>query len=117
MPAVAGRGLTAQKHHFLAGLPRIDGDRDPRSVAEGSRAMAQLVRNYWPAPAAPEVRTLPTVLSTAELPAAVGDLRLPLGLAEADLEPVWYDAAMTLKGVPRVLDIRCVGLTAGIDLS
>jgi beta-alanine--pyruvate transaminase len=33
------------------------------------------------------------------------------------LEPVWYDAAMTLKGLPNVLDIRCVGLTAGIDLA
>ena len=33
------------------------------------------------------------------------------------IEPVWYDAAMTLKGLPRVLDIRCVGLTAGIDLA
>ena len=33
------------------------------------------------------------------------------------IEPTWYDAAMTLKGVPRVLDIRCVGLTAGIDLA
>jgi beta-alanine--pyruvate transaminase len=33
------------------------------------------------------------------------------------MEPLWYDAAMTLKGVPRVLDIRCVGLTAGIDLA
>ena len=26
-------------------------------------------------------------------------------------------AAMTLKGNPKVLDIRCVGLTAGIDLA
>ena len=33
------------------------------------------------------------------------------------LEPIWYDAAMTLKGLPSVLDIRCVGLTAGIDLA
>ncbi len=33
------------------------------------------------------------------------------------MEPIWYDAAMTLKGNPRVLDIRCVGLTAGIDLA
>src|SRR6201996_2534856 len=33
------------------------------------------------------------------------------------LEPIWYDAAMTLKGLPKVLDIRCVGLTAGIDLA
>jgi beta-alanine--pyruvate transaminase len=33
------------------------------------------------------------------------------------LEPTWYDAAMGLKGLPGVLDIRCVGLTAGIDLA
>src|ERR1044071_2004905 len=33
------------------------------------------------------------------------------------IEPVWYDAAMTLKGLPRVLDIRCIGITAGIDLA
>ncbi len=33
------------------------------------------------------------------------------------LEPVWAQAAMTLKGLPNVLDIRTVGLTAGIDLA
>jgi beta-alanine--pyruvate transaminase len=33
------------------------------------------------------------------------------------LEPTWADAAMTLKGLPRVLDIRTVGLTVGIDLA
>jgi beta-alanine--pyruvate transaminase len=33
------------------------------------------------------------------------------------LEPVWAEAAMSLKGLPNVLDIRCVGLTAGIDLA
>jgi beta-alanine--pyruvate transaminase len=33
------------------------------------------------------------------------------------LEPTWYDAVMSLKGSPNVLDIRCVGLTAGIDLA
>jgi beta-alanine--pyruvate transaminase len=33
------------------------------------------------------------------------------------LEPVWADAMMQLKGLPNVLDIRCVGLTAGIDLA
>src|SRR3954471_24920515 len=33
------------------------------------------------------------------------------------LEPVWSDAAMSLKERPRVLDPRCVGLTAGIDLA
>jgi beta-alanine--pyruvate transaminase len=33
------------------------------------------------------------------------------------LEPKFADAAMTLRGVPGVLDIRTVGLVAGIDLA
>src|SRR5215813_12415759 len=33
------------------------------------------------------------------------------------IEPLWYDAAMTLKGTSKVLDIRCVGLTAAVDLA
>ncbi|MGO9741042.1 MAG: aspartate aminotransferase family protein [Roseiarcus sp.] len=33
------------------------------------------------------------------------------------LEPKWYDAIMTLKGLPNVVDIRCVGLTGAIDLA
>jgi beta-alanine--pyruvate transaminase len=33
------------------------------------------------------------------------------------LEPKWCDALMTLKGLPNVVDIRCVGLTGAIDLS
>src|SRR6266700_828915 len=33
------------------------------------------------------------------------------------LEPMWAEAAMGLKGLPNVLDIRCVGLTGGIDLA
>jgi beta-alanine--pyruvate transaminase len=33
------------------------------------------------------------------------------------LEPVFADMAMSLKGLPGVLDIRTVGLTAGIDLA
>ena len=33
------------------------------------------------------------------------------------LEPLWAQAAMGLKGLPNVLDIRPVGLTVGIDLA
>jgi beta-alanine--pyruvate transaminase len=33
------------------------------------------------------------------------------------LETKWSEAAMTLKGLPGVLDIRTVGITAGIDLA
>ena len=33
------------------------------------------------------------------------------------LEPTFADAAMSLQGLPNVLDIRTVGLVAGIDLA
>jgi beta-alanine--pyruvate transaminase len=33
------------------------------------------------------------------------------------LEPLYADAAMTLKGLPGVLDVRAVGIAAGIDLA
>jgi beta-alanine--pyruvate transaminase len=33
------------------------------------------------------------------------------------LEPVWADAIMTLRNKPHVLDIRTIGLVAGIDLA
>jgi beta-alanine--pyruvate transaminase len=33
------------------------------------------------------------------------------------LEPKWCDAIMSLKGLPNVVDIRCVGLTGAIDLA
>ncbi|AXK83479.1 aspartate aminotransferase family protein [Pseudolabrys taiwanensis] len=33
------------------------------------------------------------------------------------LEPKWSEAAMALKGLPNVLDIRTIGLTVGIDLA
>ena len=33
------------------------------------------------------------------------------------IEPKFADAVMTLKGLPNVVDIRTVGLTAGIDLA
>ena len=35
----------------------------------------------------------------------------------ARLEPVWADAVMSLKGLPNVLDIRQIGLTAAVDLA
>jgi beta-alanine--pyruvate transaminase len=33
------------------------------------------------------------------------------------LEPKWADAIMSLRNEPNVLDIRTIGLTAGIDLA
>ncbi|MEU7575341.1 type VII secretion protein EccCa [Micromonospora sp. NPDC049240] len=91
VPHVPGRGLTAQKAHFLAALPRIDGVADPAGVADGTRALAAAARDFWDGPDAPRVRTLPAVLPATELPAADGDLRLPIGIDEERLRPVWHD--------------------------
>jgi beta-alanine--pyruvate transaminase len=33
------------------------------------------------------------------------------------IEPLWYESAMRLKGLPNVLDIRTCGLTVGVDLA
>jgi beta-alanine--pyruvate transaminase len=33
------------------------------------------------------------------------------------LEPLYADAAMTLKGLPGVLDVRTIGIAAGVDLA
>ncbi len=35
----------------------------------------------------------------------------------ARLEPIWYDAMMGMKGLPNILDIRMVGLTAAFELA
>jgi beta-alanine--pyruvate transaminase len=47
------------------------------------------------------------------------DLYRDEGLIERSrkLEAAWADAAMSMKGLPNVLDVRTVGLTAGIDLA
>jgi beta-alanine--pyruvate transaminase len=56
------------------------------------------------------------------LAAAAGVATLDLYKAEGlverakALEPVWMDAVMSLKGTPRVADIRTIGLVAGIDM-
>jgi S-DNA-T family DNA segregation ATPase FtsK/SpoIIIE len=91
VPHIAGRGLTRQKTHFLAGLPRIDGIADSASAADGSRGLAAMVKEFWDGPAAPRVRTLPAILPAAELPPPVGDLRVAVGIDEERMEPVWHD--------------------------
>ncbi|MGH3713025.1 MAG: type VII secretion protein EccCa [Micromonosporaceae bacterium] len=91
VPQVPGRGLTAAKGHFLAGLPRIDGVAAGATAMEGTRHLVAAVREFWDGPGAPAVRTLPAVLPGAELPPPEGDLRISLGLGEDRMQPVWHD--------------------------
>jgi S-DNA-T family DNA segregation ATPase FtsK/SpoIIIE len=91
VPRSPGRGLTMDKLHYLATVPRIDGRPWVHDLTEATRGLADAVADNWTGPSAPPVRMLPAMLPAAELPPVEGRLRLPLGLSERDLSPVWHD--------------------------
>jgi DNA segregation ATPase FtsK/SpoIIIE, S-DNA-T family len=91
VPRSPGRGLTMDKLHYLATVPRIDGRPWTHDLTDATRALADAVADNWAGRSAPPVRMLPAVLPAGELPAPEGRLRMPLGLAERDLQPVWHD--------------------------
>jgi S-DNA-T family DNA segregation ATPase FtsK/SpoIIIE len=96
--ATPGRGLTPDGFHFLAGLPRIDGAPQVPDLAEAVAEFAKLAQKSWTAPPAPAVRLLPTTLPFEALPAPSGG-QLPIGIAEADLQPV----SLNFDAEPHVL--------------
>jgi len=93
VPRSPGRGLTIDKKHYLAAVPRIDGRPRTEDLAEATRELAEAVAGSWTGPAAPPVRMLPAMLPADDLPAPDGRMRVALGWGEADLEPVWHDFA------------------------
>src|SRR5581483_6687583 len=91
---VPGRGITGEKLHFLAALPRIDGRADPATLPDGLARLVESVRAAWTGPGAPPVRLLPTRLPVAELNAAVDDTgAVPIGLTEETLGGAYLDLA------------------------
>ncbi|MGP3955569.1 type VII secretion protein EccCa [Nonomuraea sp. 3N208] len=90
---VPGRGLTRDGMHFLAALPRIDGQQNAEDASEGVRALVESVRQSWQGPAAPPVRLLPSVLPAASLPGPdrTGANRIAIGIDEDSLSPVVLD--------------------------
>jgi S-DNA-T family DNA segregation ATPase FtsK/SpoIIIE len=98
VPRQSGRGLTMDKLHYLATIPRIDGRSSVADLTDAVRAMVEAVADCWTGPPAPPVRMLPLMLAASELPPSErsgpgGSLRMPLGLAERDFQPVWHDFA------------------------
>ncbi|WP_251075628.1 type VII secretion protein EccCa [Streptomyces sp. ISL-12] len=93
VPRSPGRGLTPDKLHYLAALPRIDGVEDAEDLAEGVAGLVASIAESWPGPVAPRVRMLPAKLPLAELPPPPAErpLRIAVGLDENELEPVWHD--------------------------
>jgi S-DNA-T family DNA segregation ATPase FtsK/SpoIIIE len=99
VPHQPGRGLTTTKHHFLAGLPRIDGSSATDDLMTATKLAAEEVATYWTGRRAPEVRMLPARLPVGTVPEPTvgsgGDLAVCLGLDEKRLAPVWHDFAAT----------------------
>jgi S-DNA-T family DNA segregation ATPase FtsK/SpoIIIE len=91
VPRAPGSGLTADKMHFLAAIPRIDGRSRTEDLATATRELADTVADSWDGPSAPPVRMLPAVLPADRLPAPEGRMRVALGWGETDLAPVWHD--------------------------
>ena len=93
-----GRGLTRQKLHFLAAVPRIDGKQTADELAAGTADLVERVNAAWAHDPAPKVRLLPRLLPAAELwkladaQAAAGGGKakagIPIGLNETHLAPV-----------------------------
>ncbi|HEY1485224.1 MAG TPA: type VII secretion protein EccCb, partial [Micromonosporaceae bacterium] len=90
-----GHGLTPDGLHFLTGLPRIDGASRIEDLADAVASMVKQARGGWMLPPARAVRLLPDELPYSALPAPDPQRpgRLALGIAEADLEPVYLDFA------------------------
>ncbi len=90
-----GRGMTAQRLHFLAALPRIDGVASTDDLADGASALESAITAAWAGPAAPRVRMLPLLVPYADLPspAEARERGVPIGVDETRLEPVYLDFA------------------------
>jgi S-DNA-T family DNA segregation ATPase FtsK/SpoIIIE len=87
-----GRGITAERLHFLAALPRVDGHAATETLPEGLSNLVESVRSAWTGPTAPPVRLLPARLSVAELNAVAEDTAaVPIGLTEDTLGGAYLD--------------------------
>ncbi|MFJ9608047.1 type VII secretion protein EccCa [Kitasatospora sp. NPDC101176] len=91
VPNVPGRGLTTDAMHFLTALPRLDGGGSAEDLGEGVADLVDAVAEHWSGPRAPEIRMLPLQLPASALPAPEGRLRVPLGLQDVTLAPLWHD--------------------------
>ncbi|WP_242423557.1 type VII secretion protein EccCb, partial [Frankia sp. EI5c] len=99
VPRIAGHGLTQDKLHFIAALPRIDGVSGTDNLVAATRHLVSAVEDSWPGPRVRAVRALPSALPAEQLPAPerlpapARGLRVALGVDEHRLEPVWHNFA------------------------
>jgi S-DNA-T family DNA segregation ATPase FtsK/SpoIIIE len=95
VPPVPGRGIVPERLHFLAALPRVDGDDGTEDLAAATAELVEALDTPT-APRAPEVRLLPARLSASALPrpraaSPSADPQVALGLDDVRLAPLWHD--------------------------
>ena len=90
-----GRGITTTKHHFLAGIPRVDGSGSVDDLGEGVDDLVARVGAAWKGPQGPKLRLLPERISLETIREQAGrdDRRVLLGINESNLEPVGVNVA------------------------
>jgi S-DNA-T family DNA segregation ATPase FtsK/SpoIIIE len=89
-----GRGLSKHQLHFLSAVPRLDGGTGDDGLPQATADLVAQARAAWPHPPAPRVRLLPRQLAAPELWRVAGAQageRIPIGLDEARLAPVYLD--------------------------
>ncbi|MGH3780483.1 MAG: type VII secretion protein EccCb, partial [Pseudonocardiaceae bacterium] len=88
-----GRGLSREKLHFLAALPRIDAVTTAQDVGAGVAHAVAHIRDGWPGHRAPRVRLLPERIPYEQLriPAQQPPHLIPIGINEAELATVSLD--------------------------
>ena len=101
-----GRGIDRDGLHVLSALPRVDGSSEADDLGAGIAAAVEALTAATPGRPAPPVRMLPELVEHRELPTALPPgtpvpahapaaqrLRVPIGIDEAELAPVWLDFA------------------------
>lgn len=91
VPKVPGRGLTRDRLHFMAAVPRTDSVESAEDLADAHRELVSEISAAWKGAPAPKVKLLPDVLLFADVAAPEADVRISLGLEEKALEPAWHD--------------------------
>ncbi|HEX4099405.1 MAG TPA: type VII secretion protein EccCa [Pseudonocardiaceae bacterium] len=88
-----GRGLSRDKLHFLAALPRIDAVTSAQDIGAGVAHAVAHIRDGWPGHRAPRVRLLPERIPYEQLrlPAQHQPHLIPIGINEAELATVSLD--------------------------
>ncbi|MBV8993339.1 MAG: type VII secretion protein EccCb, partial [Pseudonocardiales bacterium] len=92
-PGRPGRGLSRDKLHFLAALPRIDAATSAQDAGAGVAGAVAQIRQAWPGRTAPRVRLLPERIGYPQLPMPQPPPphRVPIGINEAELGTVYLD--------------------------